>query len=411
MSSTSTIHIIGAGVAGLAAALAASESGRKVALYEAAPQAGGRCRAFYDKKLKTTIDNGNHLVMGANHVTLDYLAKLGTLDSCITADKPVYPFFDMATRRHWHVKPPRIKGVPLREWLHVFRLMRPSPNATVTACMPESSALYQHLIEPFTLATLNTHPCEASAMLISQLLGKLMRGGGKAWQYYVPAQGLSATFVDPALARIKGRGGSIHYQSLVQKLDLRADRATMLHMANESVAVGKSDSVILAVPPSALQTLLPEAAPDFTYSPILNAHFLWPQAGMFRDKMPFLGIINGTVQWIFFHEGRLSTTTSAAHAWMDTDETTLAKMLWQDVAKALYLGDSKLPPFRIIKEKRATFAATAENLAKRPEAATQYTNLFLAGDYVQSPYPATLEAAISSGRTAAALAMGKTEKD
>lgn len=407
MSSTSTIHIIGAGVSGLAAALAASEKGNKVALYEAAPQAGGRCRAFYDKKLKTIIDNGNHMVLGANHAVLDYLAKLGTLESCIAPERASYPFVDIATRRHWHFKPPRFKGIPLREWLHLFRLMYPTPTATVTDCIPENSLLYQHLIEPFTLAVLNTHPRQASACLLSQLLRQLFRGKAKAWQPYIPSCGLSATFIDPALTLIKARGGSIHYQSLVQKLELRADRVTALHTGHNRMALGKRDSVILAVPPTALQLLLPEAAPAFSYSSILNAHFLWPQAGMFRDKMPFLGIIHGKAQWIFFHDGRISTTTSAANALIDKEENILAEELWQDVAKALYLHDSKLPPFRIIKEKRATYVASAENLRKRPEATTNYYNLFLAGDYLQGPYPATLEAAISNGFAAASLAMGE----
>jgi hypothetical protein len=200
----------------------------------------------------------------------------------------------------------------------------------------------------------------------------------------------------------------------VQKLELRADRVTALHTSKETIAINHNDRVILAVSPAALRDLLPESAPDFTYSPILNGHFMWPQAGMFRDKMPFLGVINGTVQWIFFHDGCISTTTSAANDLMDKNEEELAQSLWQDVVRALYLQDAKLPPHRIIKEKRATYAATPDNLAKRPQTATHYYNLFLAGDYVQCASPATLEAAICNGFAAASMALGNAlscEKD
>lgn len=404
MSSTSTIHIIGAGLAGLAAALHASEAGQRVVLYESAPHAGGRCRSYHDKKLKTTIDNGNHLVMGANRGVLNYLAKIGTLHSCITADTPRYPFIDLATRHHWQYRPPRFQGIPWHEWRYMLRLFRPAKHKTVADCVPPSTALYRRLIEPFTLAALNTSPREASAALLASCLRALMSNGKDGWQTYVPAHSLSATFIDPALTRIKGRGGSIRYQTAITRLESKDGRITALHGQKEQVTVKAQDRVILSTPASVAKELLGDTLPALTYEGILNAHFQWPQAGMFRETMPFLGVINGTVQWIFFHEGRISTTTSAANAWMDKDEKTLAETLWHDVCRALYIDQPRVPPCRIIKEKRATFTATPENVQRRPEATTQFSNLFLAGDYLRSPYPATLEAAISSGFTAATLA-------
>lgn len=399
-------------MAGLSAGLIASESaGCRVVIYEASPHAGGRCRGFYDKKLKTTIDNGNHLVMGANHAVLAYLGKLGTLQHCATTEAPVYPFIDLATRCHSHFKPPRFKGIPTKEWLHLLKLFRPAKHKTVTDCIPPNTELYRKLIEPFTLAALNTHPQEASALLLSGILRRLVTGGKSAWQTYIPAHGLSAAFVDPALTRIKGRGGSIRFQSSIQSLSHEAGRVTALHTTKDTITIADRDRVIIAVSPSALAGLLPELAPKLSYSPILNAHFLWPQSGMFRDQMPFLGVHNGLAQWIFFHDGRISTTTSAADGAMEKDEATLAAELWHDVCRALFMEDTRLPPCRIIKEKRATYTATPQNLAARPTTKTPYSNLFLAGDYLQCPYPATLEAAISSGFAAASMATGTLETD
>lgn len=404
MSSSSTIHIIGAGVAGLAAGIAASEEGRRVVLYETAPQAGGRCRAFYDKKLGATIDNGNHLVMGANRSVLDYLRRIGTLELCITDTRPRYSLIDIANRQRHHFAPPRFRGIPAREWLHLLSLLRPGADKTVAQCIPPHTALYRRLVEPLTLAVLNTSPATASAQALSQVLHHLILGGKAAWRYYVPFPSLSAAFIDPALTRIKGRGGSIHYQQPIKGLRHKDGCITALTSHQREFAVAADDAVILAVPPAALQDLLPEQAPDFTYSPIVNAHFLWPQAGAFREMMPFLGVLGGTAQWIFFHDGRISTTTSAAEGWSEQDEATLARELWGDVCRALFMENMHMPLCRIIKEKRATYAATPENLAKRPGAATAFRNLFLAGDYLQSPFPATLEAAISSGFAAASLA-------
>ncbi|MCH2548058.1 MAG: hydroxysqualene dehydroxylase HpnE [Alphaproteobacteria bacterium] len=408
MSSTSTIHIIGAGLSGLAAALIAAEAGHNVILYEASAHAGGRCRSFYDKKLKTTIDNGNHLVMGANSAVLGYLTKLGTLSSCVTTSKPVYPFIDLATRHHWHFAPPRFKGIPKSEWLHLLKLILPAKNKTVSQAIPEHTVLYKKLIEPFTLAVLNTSPKEASAALLGQLMHQLAKGGRAAWQPYVPSQSLSHSFVDPALLRIKTKGGKIHYNCAVQHIDYTNGRATMLHTHKQKISLDEKAQLIIASPAKTAMDLLPEIAADFHYSPIINAHFMWPQAGMFRDNMPFLGVINGTVQWIFFHNGRISTTTSAANALVNMPEAELAQLLWHDVCRALYLDNAAIPPYRVIKEKRATYTASPDIVALRPQTTTSYSNVFLAGDYLASPLPATLEAAIRSGFAAASLAIDTT---
>lgn len=408
MSPTSTIHVVGAGIAGLAAALIAAGNGRRVVLYEAAPQAGGRCRSFYDKRLKTTLDNGNHLVLGANNAVLVYLQKLGTLENCLTGDKPHYPFIDLATRRFWHFNPPRFKGIPWHEWRYLLRLIRPARHKTVSQCVPDYTALYRMLIEPLTFATLNTHPREASAAMLAMIGRNLVTTGRNAWQSYVPSSSLSAVFIDPALSRIKGLGGSIHYQHPIDRLEMLNDSVTALHSGKKRIILAPGDCAILAVPPNVLKTLLPDTVADFTYSAIINGHFLLPQAGMFRDAMPFLGVINGTVQWIFFYEGRISTTTSAANAGLiGLGEKELAQLLWGDICRALHLDEARLPPYRIIKEKRATYAATPENLTKRPQTTTAFRNLFLAGDFISCGYPATLEAAISSGFTAASIALAR----
>jgi hypothetical protein len=118
-----------------------------------------------------------------------------------------------------------------------------------------------------------------------------------------------------------------------------------------------------------------------------------------------IGLIGGTVEWIFAFRDRLSVTVSSADRFIDADRHALAAALWRDVAVAHGLP-STLPPWQIVMEKRATFAAIPEEAARRPGAATPWDNLFLAGDWTNTGLPATIEGALRSGYRAAELAMG-----
>lgn len=403
---SSTLHIIGAGLAGLSAGLAASGKGVRVVVYESSPHAGGRCRSYVDPKLNMMIDNGNHLLMGVNRHALRYLQEIGTLEHCVTRQPAAYQFVDIHSRKIWNIRPPRkFPGVPWHDWLRLFRLYNPAAHKVVTDCISPHSALYQRLIEPLTLAALNTRPEEASAAQLWEIIRRLLSGGEAAWRYYIPRDNLSATLVTPAVARVKNQGGTFYFKNPVQGLEKDGDRITGLLFPGGKQTVREGDRVICATSAPAMESLLPDLAPNFTYSSILNAHFRWPHAGTMREITPLVGIMGGLAQWLFLHPDRISTTTSAADACIEEDDTSLAHELWGDVQQALFMQKTALPSYRIIKEKRATLAATPENLTKRPRIATAYSNLFLAGDYIKSPYPATIEASVASGVRAAEKAL------
>ena len=148
-----------------------------------------------------------------------------------------------------------------------------------------------------------------------------------------------------------------------------------------------------------LQMLPGTTAPD-EFRAIVNAHFKTaPPAG----TPAMLGVIGGTAEWIFSFTDRISTTTSAADALVDEDREALAARIWANVAKALRL-EGPMPPWQIVKEKRATFAATPAQDAKRPGPRGPIRNIILAGDWTRTGLPATIEGAIRSGETAARLA-------
>jgi hypothetical protein len=213
----------------------------------------------------------------------------------------------------------------------------------------------------------------------------------------VAVEGLSAAFVDPALAFLRARGANIRFGAKLRAIAFAGERVSALDFGDETVALGAEDKVILAVPPQIAITLAPGVKAPLECRSIVNAHFAFPAP----KTLPLLtGVIGGASEWLFGFSNRLSVTISAAERFLSTPREELARNIWDEVQAVAGIS-SPLPAWQIIKEKRATFAATPEQDALRPGAETQWRNLFLAGDWTQTGLPATIEGAIRSGVTAA----------
>jgi squalene-associated FAD-dependent desaturase len=413
-----TVHIIGAGVAGLAAAVKLSSAPASIVVHEGARQAGGRCRSFFDETINATIDNGNHLLLSGNRSALAYLDAIGARKELKGPDRCEIDFADMATNERWTLRPNegllpwwifvegrRTPGVKVVEYFGAARLLWAARNARFSDAVSCSGRLYERLWRPFFLAALNTDPKDGSAALALTLLRETFARGGRACHPLVAAHGLSRAFVDPALRLLQKRGAQIRFERRLRGIEFTGDRAASLDFEHDSVAVEEGDVVILATPSHIAASLVPDLSTPQKTNAILNGHFhIAPPKG----TPPIIGVINGTVEWIFAYSDRLSITISDAERFMDTPREKLAADLWRDVAALTNLPDA-LPSWRVIKEKRATFAATPEENARRPATATRWRNFLLAGDYVNTGLPATIEGAIRSGDTAAALALGQIE--
>jgi hypothetical protein len=182
-------------------------------------------------------------------------------------------------------------------------------------------------------------------------------------------------------------------------LHFSGGRVAQLEFESRHVDLCESDTVILAVPPYVAAKLVPDLRCPDEFCGIMNAHFrIHPPASL----PPMLGTINSFAQWIFPMPGRISVTISDAGHLFDLPRAELAERLWRDVAKATGLPYT-VPPWQIVRERRATFAATPEQNALRPTAETAWRNLFLAGDWTATGLPATLESAVRSGHRAADL--------
>jgi squalene-associated FAD-dependent desaturase len=406
-------HIIGAGLAGLSAALRLAEEGQSVALYEAAGQAGGRCRSYFDTGFGAVIDNGNHLLLSGNDAAMRYLSLIGAADRLQGPGRAEFAFADLATGERWQLSigegrwpswlfdaNRRVPGTKPADYLAAARLMWAGRRKTVTAIVKGEGALYRRLWQPLFLAALNTDPSEGSARLAGAIMRGTLAKGGAACRPLV-AEGLSAAFVEPALAYIEARGGSVSFGRRLRKIAFESGRAAALEFGDCTMPVRENDTVILAVPPWVAETLLPGLGAPSEFRAIVNAHFRVE----IPSSMPkILGVINGTVEWIFAFPGRLSITISGADRLTGRPREELANLLWREISAVTGLP-ADLPPWQIVNEKRATFAATPEQDAKRPEAKTRWRNLFLAGDWTQTGLPATIEGAIRSGERAARLAM------
>jgi squalene-associated FAD-dependent desaturase len=407
-----TVHVVGAGLAGLAAATALSKVGTPLVVWEAAAQAGGRCRSYFDPQLGLTIDNGNHLVLSGNRAVDRYLSRLGAEAELAGPREPTYPFVDLASGHRWTLRPNRgplpwwilsrsraVPGAKLGDYLGMSGLLGAGGGRCVAEVVQCRGPVWERLLHPFLLAALNLEPEQGSAELAGRVIRETLALGGWAYAPRTPRRTLAATFIDPALAYLQACCASVRTQRRLTAIEAFGGRVTALRFANEGTALGPEDHVILAVPPwDAADLVEGLEAPD-AFESIVNGHFhVSPPAG----APQITGVVGGAVQWIFCFDDRISVTVSGANALVDTPREKLARRLWAETALALDLS-AELPPWQIVKERRATFAATVEQEARRPGPTTPWRNLFLAGDWTDTGLPATIEGAVRSGFRAAEL--------
>lgn len=408
------VHIIGAGVAGLAAAVALSAERRPISLYEASQHAGGRCRSFFDSELGCRIDNGNHLLLAGNSAALAYIERIGALDTFERPAEAAVPFVDLATGERWELRPNRgalpwwlfdsgrrVPGTRPRDYLEALRLSRAPATATVAAVLDPKSLLFRRLWEPLAVAALNTGAEVGSARLFWRILVETLGRGGAACRALVPHEGLSESLIDPALALLRRQGTEIRFGARLRGIEFADGRAVELLFESSQVPLGASDSLILAVPASVAARLVPGLTVPDEHAPIVNAHYRYVAPA---EAPLFAGLVGGTAEWVFKKREVVSVTVSAADRLLDEPAESLAGRLWRDVAAAYRIASVPVPPARIVKERRATFRATPEQVKRRPGTATPWNNLHLAGDYVDTDLPATIEGAIRSGFAAAGRA-------
>jgi len=416
------VHVIGAGISGLSCAVRLAREGRAVTLYEAAGQAGGRCRSYHDAKLERSIDNGNHILLSANLAALSYLEEIGARHSLRAPQEAAYGFVDLRSGARWTLRPNagplpwwilapgrRVPGTRPGAYLAGLRLAFAKPSQTVAEVLDPADPLWERFWEPLTVAALNTAPEEAAARLLWPVLRDTFGRGAAACRPLIARDGLGASFIDPALAVLREAGAEVRFNQRLRAIAFAGDRAAGLEFGTGSVALGPNARVVIAVPPNVAAALLPGLTAPQEGRPIVNGHIRLAQApplapGMTAER-PFLGLVGGAAQWLFLRGDVVSLTASAAAELSTRPSEEIARRFWADTARALNLDPNldpaERPTIRIVKERQATFAQTPAALGRRAPARTRWANLALAGDWTDTGFPATIESAVRSGRAAA----------
>jgi squalene-associated FAD-dependent desaturase len=409
------VHIVGAGIAGLSAAVRLVDAGHTVIVHEAASFAGGRCRSYPDPTLGLVIDNGNHLLLSGNHEALDYLDRIGARDTLHDPGTATFDFADLKSGERWRLDlsegrvpwwlfdpKKRVPGTALGQYFAPLGVFMKGRSATVGEAMACKGPLYERLWRPLLTSALNTDPSESSAALTAALLRETLAAGGKACHPLFAGHGLAKSFIDPALAFLAARGCPVRFGDRLRAIRFEAGRAVALDFDRAQQEVSADDSVILGAPPWIAKDLLPGLTAPDEFRAILNVHFqIAPPLG----QPAILGVVNAAIEWLFAFPDRLSVTISNADRLIDRPRDELAADIWREAAALTGLPPD-LPPWQIVKEKRATFAATPAQDAKRPDSRTRWDNVVLAGDWTQTGLPATIEGAVRSGYKAASIVVG-----
>ena len=297
---------------------------------------------------------------------------------------------------HYRANSSSVPGDPT---LKLAPLLFPPAGKPIGEVIVCSGSLYARLVEPLLLAALNIAPPLGSAKLAGAVIRETLAAGGAACRPLIARDGLGATLIEPALAHLAQHGVDLRLGHQLHAFKFADPQVAGLDFGADSIALAPQDTVILAVPPYAATTLVPGLEAPTEFRAIVNAHFrIDPPAGL----PPILGVLNAATDWIFTFPGRLSVTISAGDRLIDTPRESLARTLWDEVQAATGLS-AALPPWQIVRERRATFAATPAQDARRPGPATRWRNLVLAGDWTDTGLPATIEGAIRSGNRAADL--------
>ncbi|MBT3989940.1 MAG: NAD(P)-binding protein [Rhodospirillaceae bacterium] len=410
-----TVYIIGAGMAGLSAAVSCIQKGWRVALFEAANHAGGRCRSYEDSVLGRTIDNGNHLILSGNNGIKTYLEMVDGLEGFEAVDPVSFEFIDMDADESWALSPSagripwwvllpskRIPGTNLTDYLALSKLQG-ATTESLAGIIDPTRPIFERFWQPLCHAVLNTDANEGSAASIWAMLSETLLKGREASRPMLAKNGLSAALVDPAVSYLTANKAAPQFSTRLRALKTSPDSVQSIMLNDQEITLNAEDRVILALPPNEISALLPDITVPTETRAIVNVHFRLEYPPPLPNNVPFIGMIGSTSQWLFKRGDVYSVTISAADELAENTADEIAATVWQEVAKVIGRDGSELPPVRVIKEQRATIAQTPAQNELRPDSPTKWQNLFLAGDWTKTGLPATIESAVVSGQKAAEL--------
>ncbi|MDP1692772.1 MAG: hydroxysqualene dehydroxylase HpnE [Burkholderiaceae bacterium] len=420
--------VVGGGWAGISAAVAATEAGHRVTLFEMAPQLGGRARRV--DRSEPALDNGQHILIGAYRETLSLMRRVGADPDALLRRLPLalvdpmgdglrlpggapVPAFVRAVLGHrgWSLGE-RI-GVLVAALHWRFNGFEAGAQTSVAELTRGLSARVRHtLIEPLCVAALNTPAQQASARIFLRVLRDALFAGPGSADLLLPRAPLSALLPDPAAAWLEAAGADLRRTTRVNTLTARADGWDLDGQPFDGV-------VLACTATEAARLTLPVApawsrqAAAFDYEPIVTVYLQSRGTRLAQPMTALASSADAPAQFAFdlgaidgdgTRDGLFAFVVSGARAWVERGLDATAAATLQQAQTAFAAHTWRTPPIllRTLAERRATFLCTP-GLARPPTAVG--ARLAAAGDYVDGPYPATLEGAVRSG-VAAIAALG-----
>lgn len=418
------VLVIGGGFAGLTSAAYLSYKNYKVELIEASPKLGGRAYSFIDIETRTVVDNGQHILMGCYNYTLAFLKLINAAQNLsyqknlkvnfvkpnfqvyeLTADKMIYPlnllsaflkfkalkFFERISIVFFFVKlflqrESNLKHLSVSDWLD-----KENQNENTR------KAFWNIIV----VGTLNCCPKKASAKIFAFLLKEMFFRGNISATILIPKYGLSESYCEPAKSFIEKRGSSIVLSESVNELIIEDER--VIKVVTDKRVISDFEFVILAVPLFSFERIKTTPSqyliPEIEYSTILTVH-LWLKENNLLDE--FYGLIDSPLHWVFNKESHLTVVISDANYLNEKSQEEIFELVSSELSKYLLISKDQIVHHKILKEKRATFIPSNSIINKRPPTKTNIKNLFLAGDWIETGLPSTIESAVKSGRLASA---------
>ncbi len=440
------VVVIGAGFAGLSAATALAARRYRVLVLEASSRLGGRATAFEDHATGELVDNGQHVLFGCYRETLAFLRRVGAESNVWLQRDLEVSIIDNSGRRSALACPPApaplhlLAGVlewdalSIRDRLSVLKLVRPlrvarrrhlgrtrdlaaSPGETVDewlAVHGQTERVHRLLWEPLALAALNQPPAVAAAEPFVRVLAELFGGERTDAAIGLPTKPLHEMYAEPARAFLVAEGSEVR-TGVRARVALETRSTVRVEAAGESLV---PRAVIAAVPWHALSSLADDAmaatrpfdrtlaaADELQASPIVTVN-LWLDRPLL--DVPFVGLPGRAMQWIFDKRNafgdraaHLSLVSSGAAAIVEQPNDRLVDEAMRTVRESLPAArQARLIRATVIRVPKATFSLVPGG-PRRPRTRTPFDNFFLAGDWIDTGLPGTIESAVVSGHWAA----------
>lgn len=436
------IVIIGGGFAGLAAAVNLAERGRRVLVLERRNFLGGRAYSFTDKVTGDTIDNGQHLLMGCYHHTLDFLRKIGASHKVKFQPNPRVDFLSETEGHASFACPPlpaplhllaglsRLKTIGWRDRLNALRVGlalktmngKRAQLADITVRewlnkLGQSERMQSRFWDLMALATLNEVPERASADMFARVLEQGFMRTKQDSTMVIARVGLSDLYTQDAVRFLEACDSVVRMNASVKTIDFENGCAVGVTLANgEAIAAA---AIISAVPYFMLKDLLaPEllaahfpAVAAFQSAPIVSIN-LWYDEPI--TDLEFVSLLDSPIEWVFNKNAiagdtqsrhqHLALVISGAHQAAYQPKEALIAMATAEMKRFFPKARHQEPAHAyVIKEQHATISHTVGIARQRPAQKTALANFYLAGDWTDTGLPATIESAVFSGQECARL--------